>query len=68
MPEIPAQSEPPIESGGVGDFNGKKFLWMMFNNYYVEACFESGEFLKFRNSDAGWAEFWGWGLVISKMI
>ncbi len=55
------------EPGGVGDFGGKKFMWMLCGGKVV-AMFESGEGLKFLNSDRGWTEFYLWGLIVAKLL
>ncbi len=60
--------EPPDEEGGVGDFGGKKFMWMLHGKNYVEACFESGETLRHENSERGWTEFYMWGLMVAKLL
>lgn len=59
--------EPQDEPGGMGDFNGKKFMWADLGKYIV-ACFESGESLKFKNTERGWTEFYMWGLMTAKLL
>ena len=56
------------EEGGIGDFAGKKFMWLMHNDTYVEVCFESGESIRLENTQEGWSEFLVWALMVTKTL
>lgn len=55
------------EPGGVGDFNGKYYMWMIDGDE-IYAIFESGEYFHFYNDRAGWLEFLLTGMVLGKML
>jgi len=60
--------EEPCEEGGIGDFAGKKFMWLMYDDTYVEVCFESGETIRVKNTQEGWSEFLVWALMVTKTL
>jgi hypothetical protein len=60
--EIPAQFD---EEAGVGDINGKPFMWMI-DDGTITATFDSGETLQFPHGYDGWLELIFYGLVLTR--
>lgn len=55
------------ECGGVGDFNGKYYMWIIEEDS-ITAVFDTGEVVLFDNDELGWYEFLLVGMFLGKML
>ena len=60
---------PSDEEGGIGDVQGKKFMWIWDKeSNIITALWDTGEFIRFEHGYEGWMNLVAMGLFLGKAL